>query len=48
MLLTKEKSEINTAEKLGLPNLGGWVGGKKPKQATPPKCNEEGQVTWQW
>lgn len=44
MLFTREKSEINTAEKLGLPNWGGWVGGKKTKPATAQKCYEEGQV----
>lgn len=44
MLFTKEKSEINTAEKLGLPNWGGWVGRKKPKQVTPQICSKEGQI----
>lgn len=44
MLFTREKSKINTAEKLGLPNWVGWVGGKKTKQITPQKCNKEGQV----
>lgn len=44
MLFTREKSKINTAEKLGLPNWVGWAGRKKTKQMTPQKCNKEGQV----